>query len=212
MAEQQHRRADRAEQVRTFGSFGVLAIAMLLVGLLIHRDRRRAMAVARAHAEALAATAERDALTGLPSRLRFTNDTAAREQTGEPFEVTICDLNDFKEINHRLGHEAGDAVLMTVASDLVSAVGDDATVYRTGGDQFALLSAPGRGIPERVRVALERDRERALGSVGAASWPADHATVREVVRIADQRMYAVKRVLRATGDGEPQIHPHADAA
>ncbi len=195
VAARQRANADRATQIRMLGSWGALALSALLVGLLIHRDRRRMVALERARADEVATSAEHDALTGLPSRLRFARDAADREASGDPVEVVICDLDDFKEINHRLGHEAGDAVLITVASDLQSAVGSDATLYRTGGDQFALLADPQAGVPARVRDALSRDRPKALGSVGSARWPADHAILRDAIRLADQRMYAAKRAM-----------------
>lgn len=195
VAAKQRHRAEAAERLSLLGGILALGLSALLVGMLVGRDRRRTIEQERAHAEALVAASETDPLTGLPNRIAFARHLQVREAAQAPTEVVVCDLNDFKEINHRLGHEAGDAVLMTVAADLDAAVGSDARVYRTGGDQFALLGEPGAQLAERVRVVFERDRERALGSVGAASWPADHEAMRDVVRLADQRMYAIKRVL-----------------
>lgn len=217
VSDQQRARADQAATLRLYGSMGVLALAVFTVGALVHRDRRRSVAIERAHATELVDAAERDALTGLPTRVRFTRDLATYEEAGTPVEITICDLNDFKEINHRLGHDAGDAVLITVAGDLRTAIGEDAVLYRTGGDQFALIAPPEQQIPERVRATMERDRERSLGAVGAARWPADHARLADVVRLADQRMYGVKRVpvARRATDGAIDAaagHLEADAA
>lgn len=198
IADRQHARAERAERQALVGSVSAFVLAMLLVAALLRTERHVSLAAARRYTERVQRLADHDSLTGLPNRRRL--DAALDAMTDAPVapvEIAVCDLNGFKEINDRLGHHAGDSVLVTAAHDLQAAVGDAGTVYRTGGDEFCVISHPGRPIGGAARRALERDHDAALGSVGVATWPQDHALPRGVMRLADTRMYEVKRAIRA---------------
>lgn len=195
IARQQHDRAVRAERRALFGSGFALAFAIFTVFVLVLRERRRSLADAAAHTDVVRRLADHDSLTELPNRRRFDADLEALDAGEAPVEIAVCDLNGFKEINDRLGHDAGDAVLITVARDLQSAVGDAGTVYRTGGDEFCVVSTPGVRVADLAREAFERDGSTTVGSVGAASFPTDHTVVREVVRLADRRMYGAKHAV-----------------
>ena len=87
--------------------------------------------------------ADVDHLTKLPNRRAFERlllsaATEARAK-GEPLSLAFCDLDHFKEINDRHGHEAGDRVLCTMAAGLIEYAGDGLFVARHGGEEFVLL-------------------------------------------------------------------------
>ncbi|SDY92043.1 diguanylate cyclase (GGDEF) domain-containing protein [Micromonospora pattaloongensis] len=150
--------------------------------------------------------ASHDELTGLPNRRHvFALLDAVLRAGDRDVAVLFCDLNDFKPINDRLGHEAGDDVLRTVAGRLRGCVRSDDVVGRIGGDEF-LVICPGAGLDA---AAATRDRiERALAAplrwrgetvrvgtaVGAATAPAGtDITAGALVAAADQAMYVDKR-------------------
>jgi diguanylate cyclase len=87
--------------------------------------------------------ADVDHLTGLPNRRAFERrlvfaDREARRK-GEPLSLAFCDLDHFKTINDRHGHEAGDRVLCALATSLIEYAGDQFFVARHGGEEFVLL-------------------------------------------------------------------------
>ena len=107
-----------------------------------------------------------DPLTGLANRTVFRQRIAmavARRPPGSHVAVLFCDLDDFKPVNDRFGHEGGDAVLLTMAARLSHCVREGDTVARLGGDEFALLLQGLEGPHEAIQVA-----ERVLA---AASEP-----------------------------------------
>jgi diguanylate cyclase (GGDEF)-like protein len=89
----------------------------------------------------MARMAGEDSLTGLPNRRAFdiVLQNAIINASTEPFAVLLIDLNDFKPINDRFGHEAGDAALKAFASKLDDLVRDADFVARLGGDEFAVV-------------------------------------------------------------------------
>lgn len=106
-------------------------------------ERRRAEA-------AFADLATHDPLTGLANRrwfMQWLNEVAARrDRSSESAAVVYLDLDHFKEINDRLGHAAGDAVLVETGRRLTAAVREGDLVARLGGDEFAALLEPVDGI------------------------------------------------------------------
>jgi diguanylate cyclase (GGDEF)-like protein/PAS domain S-box-containing protein len=84
-----------------------------------------------------------DALTGLPNRALFTDRVqhalAVRRERGGEIAALFVDLDDFKAVNDRFGHQAGDAVLHAVGRRLRESVSESHTVARIGGDEFAVL-------------------------------------------------------------------------
>ncbi|MDX3245228.1 MULTISPECIES: diguanylate cyclase CdgB [unclassified Streptomyces] len=117
--------------------------------------------------------------------------------------VLFCDLDGFKSINDRFGHNAGDAVLIEVARRLSRAVRDGDTVARLGGDEFVIL-ADGLGRADAADLAVRLRNEiiqpiRAEGRavrVGASfgiGWAHCGMTADEVLKSADERMYVEKR-------------------
>ncbi len=178
----------------TGGVLGLVAVLHLLQ--LVHDHGRRAW------------RARHDALTSLPSEPLFEDRLeqamARARRTGTGLAVAFVDLDGFKRVNDRDGHEAGDAVLRMVALRLRGALREQDTVARKSGDEFLVL-LPGVEDPmdaERVAtkllVALERpievdDHQYRIGaSVGLALWPRDGTTRDELIRHADAAMYEVK--------------------
>lgn len=145
-----------------------------------------------------------DTLTGLPNRILFARllDEAARDTR---LVLILVNLDDFKEINDRYGHAAGDELLCAVADRLKHSLSDDDTLARIGGDEFAILTRSEgeelEAVADRIRVAL-RDpflvqgssvRVRAsMGVVGpdAAGLP---ETADDLLRHADVSMFAGKQ-------------------
>ena len=156
-----------------------------------------------AHEREMART---DYLTGAFNGRSF-GETAAAEiararRHAHPFSVAYIDVDDFKQINDRQGHSAGDRLLKTVADGLRHNVRDIDTVARMGGDEFAVL------MPETdaraAQVAMRRTRRRLLEETRRAGWPVtisvgvvtfDHApdSVDDLLRAADDVMYSAKR-------------------
>ncbi|MET8693232.1 diguanylate cyclase CdgB [Streptomyces bauhiniae] len=117
--------------------------------------------------------------------------------------VLFCDLDGFKSINDRFGHNAGDAVLIEVARRLSAGLRDGDTVARLGGDEFVIL-ADGLGQADAADLAVRLRNEiiqpiRAEGRavrVGASfgiGWAHCGMTADEVLKSADERMYVEKR-------------------
>ncbi|MFG2885956.1 diguanylate cyclase CdgB [Streptomyces sp. NPDC048297] len=133
--------------------------------------------------------------------------TATPEDGGDDgtkgLAVLFCDLDGFKSINDRFGHNAGDAVLIEVARRLSRGVRDGDTVARLGGDEFVIL-ADGLGKADAQDLAVRLRNEiiqpiRAEGRavrVGASfgiGWAHCGMTADEVLKSADERMYVEKR-------------------
>jgi diguanylate cyclase len=150
-----------------------------------------------------------DELTGLPNRRlfadRLTNSIARADRMGSRLALLILDLNGFKIINDTMGHQAGDQVLREVAAHLRKGVRASDTLARLGGDEFIIV-ATDLGVDqsldhfmESVRSALERpvlvDGQSMIvsASLGMAIYPDDADDSIKLLRIADQRMYALKQ-------------------
>jgi len=109
------------------------------------------------HRERIEHEAMHDWLTGLPNRALFRDrlGQALRRagRSGEPVGLLFTDPNDFKQVNDRHGHRAGDRVLIEIARRLSAAVRDPDTVARIGGDEFVVLLPDVTGWEEAERVA-----------------------------------------------------------
>lgn len=154
----------------------------------------------------------RDPLTGLYNR-RFFDEALSREwrrfqRTGEAFTVIIMDVDAFKDINDRHGHEAGDRALQEAGATLRTALRETDLVARVGGDEFGAL-LPGtdtdhsqpvieklRGTCRRMRLATASGAIPVSLSLGAATVPGvpPATSAAELLRIADKRMYDEKRL------------------
>lgn len=150
-----------------------------------------------------------DELTGLPNRRlfadRLTTAIDRADRMSSRLALLILDLNGFKTINDTLGHQAGDQVLREVASHLRKSVRASDTLARLGGDEFIIV-ATDLGVDqsldhfmESVRSALEMpvlvegQTMIVSASLGMAIYPDDADDSIKLLRIADQRMYALKQ-------------------
>lgn len=166
--------------------------------------------------------AEHDGLTGLFNRRSFDQrmdaERARLERYGHPLALLLIDVDHFKSINDRFGHEAGDAVLRAVARVVQAGVRDVDMTARFGGEEFAVLLPETRpdaagDVAERLRAAVERielpwngETIRVRISVGVSSWPDCVRDPTALIRSADAALYQAKtlgrnRVIRAPATG-----------
>ncbi|WP_432943980.1 diguanylate cyclase domain-containing protein [Kribbella sp. CA-253562] len=154
--------------------------------------------------------AAHDALTGLPNRRllqhRFTAALQRSRQSGRRGVLLFCDLNHFKQVNDKYGHEAGDQALREIAGRLLSAVRSGDTVARLGGDEFAVLAEEIDGadlatlmrrIEESVNRPLPGIDVPVTTSIGTAVVSPYTADLDELLRVADQEMYQAKQRSRS---------------
>jgi diguanylate cyclase (GGDEF)-like protein/PAS domain S-box-containing protein len=126
-----------------------------------------------------------------------------RDDGAKGLAVLFCDLDGFKSINDRFGHNAGDAVLIEVARRLGGGVRDGDTVARLGGDEFVILAdGLGRADAEDLAVRLRNEIIQPIRAEGRAvrvgasfgiGWAHCGMTADEVLKSADERMYVEKR-------------------
>jgi len=174
--------------------------------------------------DALRDQAERDWLTGLHNRRYLARelDRLDGQPTLGPFSVAVLDLDHFKAINDRHGHDVGDRVLQRLATLLTAALRGSDRVVRTGGEEFVLLM-PGADERsaligcERVRRAVReapwQEIAEDLGltaSIGVASARAA-TDLRHLLMLADRRLYDAKhagrdRVVGVSGP-PPDVEP-----
>ena len=166
--------------------------------LVVFRDiteRRRIESELERLNTALAEQARRDPLTGLGNRLRLEEDLAVydarRVRYGHSYCVLLCDLDHFKALNDRQGHQAGDQVLRAVADTIVRESRTSDAVYRYGGEELLVLLAEqtlegALIVCERMRAAvhglglehLDNEAGVVTISVGAAVCPKGGGRIR----------------------------------
>lgn len=168
---------------------------------------RLALARRQEH-DRLVAAATTDALTGVLNRRELVARLEARLASGDPTTLHFLDLDGFKPVNDEHGHEAGDAVLRTVASRLLAAVGGDALVGRLGGDEFAIVHGgeiDASALARSVEAPIDLDLDgRALvvqvgASVGVARADEAATTADALLSAADVSMYGEKRARVSRG-------------
>jgi diguanylate cyclase (GGDEF)-like protein len=149
--------------------------------------------------------AERDWLTGLYNRrfLAQELERLSRQRLTGAVSLAVLDIDKFKSINDRYGHEAGDQVLVRVSRLLCDTLRDTDSVVRSGGEEFILLmphtdERAATACCERIRKAIADEVWEAIGEdvsltccVGVASAQAQH-DLAALLRLADQRLYEAK--------------------
>ncbi len=161
--------------------------------------------------EQLIFQANYDPLTGLPNRNLFKNrlETKIQEckQNASMFSLLFLDLDHFKDINDTLGHDKGDDLLKQVAGRVKNCITEKDTVARLGGDEFAVIlssiesSNQAESIAENIIHALNQpfnfDQNKTdyfiSTSIGIVFYPRDGLQMKNLMKHADQAMYAAKR-------------------
>ena len=150
-----------------------------------------------------------DPLTDLANRRAFEKQLQYRIELGKPFALIVIDLDDFKSVNDRHGHLAGDDLLRQFAGELRTQFRATDLVTRWGGDEFAVLVA---GTLQQAGERIERIRRWALGeyrikageqtvtlklnaSMGSAEWNGAE-TGEELIARADNLVYRTKEKSR----------------
>lgn len=146
-----------------------------------------------------------DPVTGLPNRGKFREAlTEALRPPGGRLALLLLDLDHFKEVNDTLGHEAGDRLLAETARRISGFIGSQCALARLGGDEFALLLPGPRGLcdaeciaqrlVEALSVPFEVDGKPLYltASAGIATCPDDALSATDLLKYAEQAMYAAK--------------------
>ncbi len=159
--------------------------------------------------------AQTDSLTGLYN-LRMFNEVWQREHGSAErdrgvYALLLIDMDKLKDINDAFGHEAGNSAITLVAQCLLRSIRNSDYAARFGGDEFAVL-LPGAS-PEVADAVVKRVRHnvfkttldlrsrmiRCSVSIGVVSYPKDARDMRELLSIADRKMYRDKELRRAPG-------------
>lgn len=167
----------------------------------------------RADLHHLKRISRQDFLTGLMNRRSFEEKATAHlnRANGEIGAGTFLflDVDNFKQVNDRMGHAFGDAVLCTVANSIACSIRPSDLPVRIGGDEFGVLLlganvAEGISVAERIRRSIKQNSvelgENQLGisvSIGIAVHHPDE-TIDQLMQQADQQMYAAKKDNRDT--------------
>ena len=151
-----------------------------------------------------------DSLTGLPNRNllqdRFNQAISHAERRRKPLALLLLDLDEFKRVNDKLGHTAGDKLLQAVAERLAASIRGMDTACRYGGDEFVLM-LPDIAKPSMISEVVSKVRARLsqpyafenyaihiTASVGCAMYPSDGKTYDDLIKRADNAMYGAKDV------------------
>jgi len=177
-----------------------LAVVLGATAELVRRLSASRIALDRAN-EQLDETSRRDPMTGLFNRRQLLEDLTEaghrHARDGVSFALAVCDVDYFKAVNDRHGHQAGDAVLTQVGQILAAGARDGDRVYRYGGEEFVvLLHAPGVDgayqAAERLRSDVEASSAGVTISVGVATVT-DNSDSDWLLGAADAALYNAKR-------------------
>ena len=190
-----------------------LKAGMRIVGLQrrIEEDRRtilKQIADQSTSKRQLEVMTHTDLLTGIPNRrhamTRIEEEWAACERSGGNFAMTMVDVDRFKSVNDRYGHDVGDAVLKATAQTISGMLRGVDRVARLGGEEFLIISRSGsmadaRILAERARLAVEENLVETEGfrgsvtiSLGLASFDQGYGSVTEMLKAADEAVYQAK--------------------
>lgn len=171
-----------------------------------------------------------DTLTGLPNRAelhrRMADMLGSAQRHDELLVLHLIDLDQFKEVNDSLGHQAGDALLVEVSHRMAAALRTTDLLARLGGDEFAVLQPTAHALDAAVVVAqkLLHEIERPVwvgenemhvsGSIGISVYPVDATDMGQLMANADVALYQAKaegrnryRIYDATATPAPKCLP-----
>jgi len=158
--------------------------------------------------------AHHDSLTGLPNRLYFQQQLEASIQQTvaqqELLALMFIDLDNFKTVNDRFGHDYGDEVLQQVSQRMLQVLRNEDLLCRLGGDEFAIVLGQlidcrhAESLADRLIAAIRqpmfiRGQQMPIGAtIGLAFCPQDASTAATLLQKADEAMYAAKRAGKNT--------------
>ncbi len=214
-------------EIAIFSVAGALALLFVAAVNLVNRALKRQGETEVALLEQSAAledVAMHDPLTSLPNRLLFNDrlhqSISNARRKSHRVSLFVLDLDGFKALNDRLGHEAGDILLTETANRLQASVRASDTVARIGGDEFVILAvdadlADAELIRTKIRqrmsepVLIDGNPVSLRLSIGVAVFPDDGTEAAHLLRHADGNMYFDKRAVKAvslrgvpTGDAD----------
>jgi diguanylate cyclase (GGDEF)-like protein len=173
---------------------GLVLCTVILSGALVESERAHRR---RSTLDPLTGLFNRNALD---QRLSELDGQPTGESGGASHALLLCDLDNFKRVNDRLGHAAGDTVLQEVAYTMRSALRAGDSIYRIGGEEI-LVVLPGAteadavGVAERLRRAVRERRPAGVPvtiSVGVAVSKTGPLDTDELVGLADAALYSAK--------------------
>lgn len=174
----------------------ILVLAVMVInGILTSAEQKKE----------LAKLVNTDPLTGLHNGRYFMNCLKEFVLQNRPCVLYYLDMDRFKQINDRFGHDIGDKFLKESAARMQKCLSEEDLAFRTGGDEFTVLAAGGKGdefyekLKERLKEEIGRPyilSECTLHphvSIGYARYPEEQENAEALIRQADQRMYEEKR-------------------
>lgn len=148
----------------------------------------------------------KDSLTGLANRRSFIEDAngalALCQRYRRPVSLAYIDLDNFKNINDSLGHDAGDRVLRECSEIIVSCVRASDIAARLGGDEFAVFlpettAQNAAVVLDKIRLLLAQSPQlqtlHLTASIGLVTYQESHTDIHILLRAADRLMYDAKR-------------------
>lgn len=148
--------------------------------------------------------ANTDSLTGLYNVRRFMSTIRQLHAHKQPFGVLYLDLNKFKEVNDRYGHDVGDKLLIEVSFRIKQCIRKEDFLFRIGGDEFSIV-IPDKKSCEYYNTLIEQVIESITRpyplvdiilypgiSCGYSRYPEDHSDIEQLIQEADRNMYAMK--------------------
>ncbi len=160
-----------------------------------------------------------DPLTGLLNRHallpRFTEISHQARLTRQPVCLLLCDVDRFKDVNDRHGHDRGDAALRDVAYELRKRLRSFELAYRLGGEEFLIVlpgvtQAEGREVGERLRAAIEESQPSGIPltvSLGLACAAGEAVVYETLFKAADEALYEAKHAGRNRVVAAPEPAP-----
>ena len=183
----------------SIGGVGLLIIGTCIVSVILDEEIRDEATAKLRH------MALHDTLTGVPNRAFLTGELEKLTQNskGTQFAVIAIDMDRFKEINDRYGHDTGDKVLVTTVRRISSVLEKGELLARVGGDEFVVLIpfTSREALDQKIRDILSaasetirvRDFDAETGaSLGVAIFPNDDEDVEGLMKKADLAMYRAK--------------------
>lgn len=158
----------------------------------------------RMEQELLSQKADTDALTGLYRKEAAFEKMQEyiREAPARNYHFTIVDLDGFKQINDRYGHQEGDRILRETAEELSKAFEENSVIGRFGGDEFIILT---RDISlQDIRRLLKKMEKKVAFCAGTVEWKQERA-FEDVFEEADRKMYQMKRQQKGKSSGNEEI-------